>query len=195
VRSDASVVHGGGAHTPSTLLRVLAFGVLGVILAGAALTVTRPSPPVQSGALPVPLPVDSVAGPVVSGGWWTADTLRDPIVLLYVDEECPWCKKELLTWSERVATTSRVAPVVIVSRGSDPRFVPPPLNRSLIHDRTGAIGRALGLRGVPALAVVTPLGVTHRFYGVSGKSRLDSLLHLLDVPPPHSSPSPEGAIR
>lgn len=195
MHSDALVLHGGGGHSPSTPRRVLALGMLGLILVGGAVGATRGSARTVDPELRAPIPVDSVAGNLVSGGSWHARDLSGPSILLYVDEECPWCKEELLTWHELVRATGSTAPVVILSRRSAPGFVPPSLARFLVHDQTGSIARALGLRGVPATAIVTPRGVTHLFYGLSGQSRLDSLLHLLDVPSPHSSPSPEGAIR
>ncbi len=197
MRSDALVSRGGGGPAPSTLRRVLALGVLGLMLAGGAWTLTRRSPRPGDPELPVPLPADSLTGVLASGGMWRAEDLRQPTLLLYVDEQCSWCKAELRTWTELVSRAPERAPVVVVSRRSDPGFVQPRLARVLVHDRTGAIARNLGLQGVPAIAVMTPRGVTHLFYGVSGRDRLDSLLHLLDDPSPlpSISPIPEGALR
>ncbi len=197
MRSDALVSRGGGGSAPSTLLRILALGVLGLVLVGGVLTLTRRSPRPGAPELPVPLPADSLTGVLVSGGLWRAEDLRQPTLLLYVDERCSWCKAELRTWTELVRRTPARVPVVVASRRSDPGFVPPPLARVLVHDRTGRIARGLRLRGVPAIAVMTPRGVTHLFYGVSGRGRLDSLLHLLDDPSPRPSlsPLPEGALR
>lgn len=170
--------------------------MLALTFVGGGVLIARGSPRAVNPELPTPLPVDSVAGTLFPGGSWHAGDLSGPSLLLYVDERCPWCKAELLTWHELVRTTPRAAPVVILSRRSTPGFVPPSLARSLVHDRTGSIARALGLRGVPAVAVVTPRGVTHVFHGLSGTDRLDSLLHLVLVarPSPHPSLSTEGAL-
>ncbi len=194
MRSDVLGSHGGGGHTPSAHRRALALALLVLTVAGGGMAITGGSPRSVEPERPLPLPVDSVTGTLVSGGWWRASDLAGPALLLYVDEQCPWCKAELRTWASGAITPPPVTPIVILSSRSDPRFVPSPLRRSLVHDRTGSIARALGLRGVPALAVVTPHAITHLYYGVSSQGRLDSLRHLV-TRPPSPPPPPPGVPR
>jgi len=73
-------------------------------------------------------------------------------VLLYVDQACRFCVAEMSRWSEIVRSDEQVSLWVIASRSSDGvdlTWVPTPLRRGLIHDRSADIARALGVRSVP----------------------------------------------
>jgi hypothetical protein len=132
--------------------------------------------------------------PFDPGDLWAAgpggDSVRVPrrpgSVILYVAEECPYCRSELSGWAARAAAAGGVAhlPVVVLSPSSDtrdPTYLPGPFRRRWVHDREGGIATALGVRAVPLTFVFGPGGqVVSVRRGSSSQDEIDDLLLLLN---------------
>lgn len=99
-------------------------------------------------------------------------------ILLYVTEECPYCREELQLWSEMHAPGRKGVPrIIIVSPSPLPAShrLPP---AKLVTDTSGLLGRELGVRAVPSLFVVDATGtVIEARAGVSKPGRIKALLH------------------
>ncbi|HSM61057.1 MAG TPA: hypothetical protein VK849_09680 [Longimicrobiales bacterium] len=108
-------------------------------------------------------------------------------VLLYVSQTCPFCATELSEWARALEGAGAVRPPrVVLSPDSDarsPDYLPPVLREDRVHDRTGAIARAFGVRAVPFLAELDGTGlVLGAWVGTTPPERLERLLLRLRDP-------------
>ncbi len=108
-------------------------------------------------------------------------------LLIYVSDQCRYCRDELAAWDAVMRVTKgHGSPTVVLSPGSvaTASWLPPGLRGSWIHDRDGAAARALGVRGVPFVAVVGQDGrVLEAWAGVTPRPRLVPLLSRLSGAP------------
>lgn len=85
------------------------------------------------------------------GQWSSGQDLRRPAALLYVDEECGFCKAELRLWSSIVAADLPDLWIVASpnSETSTAAWVPKRLRHKTVKDADGSIAGALGVSAVP----------------------------------------------
>jgi len=153
------------------------------VLAWLTVGVTRSSVPAREP------PFDP--GPLVGVVAGARAEIRGPAILLYVDEKCPWCAKELGRWGAAVEGQKLAdPPTVVVSPRSDPSgsFVPATLRATVVHDRDGSIARALGVRAVPFRVRLLASGrVAAVHQGLTSAPEIlrlfDSLFTPLEIPP------------
>lgn len=112
---------------------------------------------------------------------------RDAV--LYLSDRCRWCALEARNWSAALAPSASRAPLVVLSRDSDPRGadqLPAALRGRWLHDHDGSLARELGVGAVPFHARLAPGGwVTSVAAGLSRPDELRALLrHLSDEPLP-----------
>lgn len=86
--------------------------------------------------------------------WTYRPNVAGSTALIYVDRSCVHCKAELELWEsvaegdvDDVAVWVVASPRSVMERAS---WVPPSLRARTVHDRDGSVGRALGVRAVPA---------------------------------------------
>jgi peroxiredoxin len=115
--------------------------------------------------------------------------LRRPgVVLLYVTEECPHCRRELRSWQARVVAAGAAhLPLLVLSPSSDvgdPTYLPDVFRRRWVHDREGRIAAALGVEAVPLTVVFGSGGrVVAAHTGRSSEEDIDDLLRVLNPAP------------
>ena len=147
------------------VLTVVAALGLGVVLLGRGVPKDPVPPPVLSEAT-----APSVVR-VISDGSKTG-----PGILLYVTEDCPYCREELLRW-RRVRVREGALRMVVIA----PTLLPDslqPHTAIAVADPTGILARELGVRAVPSLFVVDTGGaVIQSRAGLTDLPRIDSLLH------------------
>jgi hypothetical protein len=105
-------------------------------------------------------------------------------VLIYVSEQCRYCRAELASWeallNDREASPK---PTIVLSPGSTaghPFWLPAPFRSEWIHDRDAAVAKALGIQGVPFTAVFGSDGtVLEAWAGANPQARRVRLLTLL----------------
>jgi len=154
-----------------------AWAVLVLAGAGGATLATRSGGGTGAGLPAVPFQVASLARPGAPAGERRA--------VLYLSDSCRWCSAEVAAWERALAETpGSEPPTVVFSPGSDPASLgglPPRLRAGAFHDRTGALGRELGVRAVPFLALVDGGGTAHRVQ--AGLTPPDTLRRILGQVP------------
>lgn len=99
-----------------------------------------------------------------------------PRILLYVTEECPYCREELSRWS-RARVPEGAPGLVVIAPTPLPDSLAPP-TAIVVTDTFGIMARELGVRAVPSLFVVDARGtVLEARTGVNEPDRIDRLLH------------------
>ena len=81
-----------------------------------------------------------------------------PAILLYVTEECPYCRQEIRRWGEAQVHESEDGPRIFVVSPSPLSTSSRPQSTTFVTDTSGLIGRELGVRAVPSLIVVDVTG-------------------------------------
>lgn len=134
----------------------------------------------------VPFDPGTLTGAGIGGV--TVRVARDqPVALLYVDEQCPYCARELRAWEDELGGSApNAAPRVVLSPRSGRAYlreVAPSLAARALHDVDGSIARALGLRGVPLLVLTDTEGaVVSATAGVSSEKRRREVATMLNIP-------------
>ncbi len=152
------------------LTLVVLLGLVGTLAAHTAGGSTAPArrPPFDPG----PLHASGTNGKRVS--------VR-PGIVLYIDDDCPFCAIELGRWSRAVATSHGIdPPTVILSPRSDSSgsHVPAELREGVLQDADGSVARALGVRGVPFRVILDGHATVVAVHvGLTSSARIDSLLN------------------
>jgi hypothetical protein len=157
--------------------RGVALLVLVVVLGTASLFIVRVGPRRPGPARAAPFEAGSLYGSRPTGA---RAPVAVPGVLLYVDDACPLCARELDRWA-RAAAAAHVPrlPTVVVSPRSNPAggHVPASLRDGMLHDADGSIARALGVRAVPFRAVMDGGGTVVAVHvGVSAPADISPLV-------------------
>ena len=167
---------------PPSRQRVVAFGVLTTVaalcLAMAMLGRGSPKDPLPPPVLSE-MTAPSVVQAVFDGG---ADS---PRILLYVTEECLYCREELLRW-RRARVPDDASAMVVIAPTPLPESLRPQM-AVMVADSAGNMARELGVRAVPSLFLVDSGGaVIQSRVGLNDPDRIDSLLRstAFNVPPP-----------
>lgn len=157
---------------PPSRQRVAAFGVLtGVAALCLAMAVLGRGSPKD----PLPPPVLSeMTAPSVVQAVFDSSAGR-PRILLYVTEQCPYCREELSRW-RRARVPDDASAVVVIAPTPLPDSLLPQM-AVMVADSAGNMARELGVTAVPSLLLVDPDGaVIQSRVGLNDPERIDSLL-------------------
>lgn len=158
-------------------------GALGAAIVGVCVMATVGSHRYASPQFPVPFAPSSAIA-YDAGGRAVAVPSPQDRVLLYVSERCAYCRDELSSWEALMRQRgASQGPTIVLAPGSttvEPSWLPRPFRSGWIHDREGAVAKALGIRGVPFTAVVGRDGIIQEAWtGTNPHARRDRLLTLL----------------
>jgi hypothetical protein len=142
-------------------------GLASAVLASAAsvpLILAQGSGKTEEGlARTPPYAVPSAEGRTTDGRVWDpARHLPGGTALVYVSEQCPYCRAELSHWASLQGTDAAPLPWIVASPGSTvdtPRWVPRALRDRVVWDADGAIAASLGIQAVPATLWVDESGI------------------------------------
>lgn len=171
------------------------WGVALALLAAApavplGLSFVGTSEPPDLGQAP-PYTVPSASGTTRLGaGWDPARDAEGAAALLYVSQQCPYCRSELANWA---ALDGEVPVWIVASPGSDfdaLDWVPHSLRGHVVFDADGAIADALGVRAVPATVWIDEGGVVRdQRLGASSPAVIRREFRALADPPTPEAPS------
>ncbi|MDP2958378.1 MAG: hypothetical protein Q8N53_18260 [Longimicrobiales bacterium] len=114
-------------------------------------------------------------------------SLRGGAVVLYVDDQCPFCVREMGAWHRESggAVPARLRIVRGPAGGAPhPGIVPASWAHAAMLDHDGSIGAALGVGAVPFLAVTDSRGwVVEASVGLTPPGRIRTLLQSFTTNP------------